>query len=290
MLSVLGSCIYVDIWAYRNIDYITSQDWAEAQCVVHGMWLSRKDRWVSGTRHHRGHYEDYYQEHFEVEVVGKPWQRIDACYYASCKAAEDDSEDTAADELDEILLGACGKAGYSFDDGAFDFVDTDRTKAILEMGLNCALSDAVPDSVFSPSPPAMPTATTLPNTAPVNGYANNGYVVNSHGQVQNGLQPSTHMFPGARLGGKESRTQSGPPCICNPTYPCWYNTKDDGTFPEVKMTVKQDPIWMYILAMVVASICWVCGLCAAIVKLCAQNCELGPLSTSSKFERAWSKL
>ena len=127
-----------------KIYHVMSQEWVPASCIVHGVWLDA--HWRAHRCHHshgrrrlHGCGSTYWQYHYEVSVLDRPnWPRTEACYYESCRAAEEHYEDDAALYMDRVLEHACERAGYEFDEGVFDFDDTDPTNYALEHGLNCA--------------------------------------------------------------------------------------------------------------------------------------------------------
>ena len=268
-------------YSYRQISYITSQEWVEGSCKVHGMWIEQ--RWTDGHTtssssfnygrrrllgRRRSSYSSgpslMWQPHFEVEVVGKDWKRADACYYDSCSADEASSGDGAADKLDEILMGACEEAGYKFDDGMFDFVDTHDTNSALQRGLNCE----APSNAGQPPPPPPPSPMLSLQTNP-------------YGQI---------LQTGAMLGGGSLRAMVGRPCKCAESYPCWYNIHNDNIlYPDVKMSHKLDPVAGYYVIFGICSIFLSAILCFGCCA-CAGQLGVGPLSSGAKFNRAWNML
>ena len=53
--------------------------------------------------------------------------------------------------LNDLVDGACSDAGYRFDEGLFDIVDTSQTRFMLREGLTCTQ----PAEGAAPPPPAV---------------------------------------------------------------------------------------------------------------------------------------
>ena len=160
---VCACCVLVaiDIWAGYNIYHIMSRDWQPVPggCVVHGAWIEMHWRQTSCGKHSCT--KQFWEYHFEVS--SKPeWPRANACWYGDCEMTSYDSWDDAAWYLNDLLKAGgravgCEVAGYEFDDGALDFVDTDPTNAHLRHGVNCHLpGEPAPAARADPASPPPP--------------------------------------------------------------------------------------------------------------------------------------
>ena len=303
------------IYSYvGEIRHKLSQNWVGTGCTVHGVWLDAHWRSSSCNHHYHGRRvlgaegagrlpgrhgcgSYYWQYHYEVSVIERPtWPRTVACYYESCRAAEENDEDDAALYLDRVLGKACERAGYDFDEGILDFGDTDPTDLALEHGLNCSTSQSSTQMPFS-------AAGSLQTNDARNVGGNCPYtddedcdepIIGSGlcGQGTDAHDCAGIRRPGAALGGGQFRT--GTPCQCDGlppfrrgsgVYPCWYNAASDGTKPNVKMSGGHDPILGDVLLLILLGIA---PACAGLVFICGVVCGVGPMSASAKFERQWS--
>lgn len=283
--ALVGGCCFiciavgVCIWSATALIAILGATWVPADCKVHGVWLEQHWRTVQNSHHH--HYgsstsqEDFWQYHFEVEVVGKSWPRADACFYDMCRSTEYNSKDDAAWWLNDALpapdsdQGACKDAGYSFDGGIMDFVDTDSTNQVLMHGVNCR---------------GETVATTGGSGAQGGGQGQ----VNVHVHVNGGGAGGGGYnagYAGAAVNGAAFRTAA--PCNCRRTYKCWYNADANNVFmPNVKMDEATDPTWYY---WVILLFFGVFPCCSFFVCVCGTVFGAGPASSGAKFDRQWSR-
>ena len=270
-ICVIGA-ISADIYALKSIWTIWSQRWVQnpGGCVVHGMWTEQHWRRVSCGRHSTCN-EDFWQYHFEVSVVGKNWPRGEACYYASCANTEYDDADHACCEssraaflaapakltsslgagwLNDLVDGACSDAGYRFDEGIFDIVDTSQTRFMLREGLTCTQP-----AEGAASPPPAPAALAPPPPPPPPAPPGGGYSSQFAGAGPGAAMPPPAP-PGSQYGYSmtpvptgptvRGRPSAGPPCQCEASYPCWFNANsNNAVYPDLKMSAETDPVWYY---------------------------------------------
>ena len=304
--------IGINGWAGYSIHRVMSQDWKPVPggCVVHGAWIEMHWRQTSCGKHTCT--KQFWEYHFEVS--SKPeWPRTDACYYGDCEMTSYDSWDDAAWYLNDLLQAegkapGCEAAGYEFDDGAMDFVDTDPTNAHLRHGVNCHRpGDPAPGAAAADpaAPPPAPPADPLDYSAQDDQYAasapppppplappaqqGGGVAVGGEGYGYQsgvlgalGLGSSSGDFPGAGVGGGPMRR--GPPCECAASYQCFYDAASPQPESSIKMSAGGDPIWGYCLLLFLFGFCPCCALC---VTLC-RKLGVGPASSGAKFERQYS--
>ncbi len=308
---VCGCCMLVaiDIWAGYSIYQIMSRDWQPVPggCVVHGAWIEM--HWRTTSCGETICDEQSWEYHFEVSSKAE-WPRTDACLYEDCSLASYASWDDAAWHLNDLLKGqgkaaGCEVAGYEFDDGLLEFVDTDPTNAHLRHGVNChrpgepapaarvdpappptpadPLSYAAQEDAYGFStqgvqpPPAPPLAAPQPSGIGGEGY---GYQTSLLGMLGGGSSPSD--FPGATVGGGPLRR--GPPCECAESYPCFFDAASAQPENSIKMSEGRDPTLGYWILLVLFGFCP----CTALCVIGCGKIGYGPTSAASRFERQFS--
>lgn len=305
--AVCCALVATNVWAGYSIYRIMSEDWQPVPggCVVHGAWIEMHWRQTSCGKHSCT--KQFWEYHFEVS--SKPeWPRADACWYGDCEMTSYDSWDDAAWYLNDLLKAGgravgCEVAGYEFDDGALDFVDTDPTNAHLRHGVNCHLpgepAPAARADPTSPPPPVDPLnygaqedeyGTPMPGVQPPppppatqqSGIGGEGYGYQSGVLGMLGVGSSADDFPGATVGGGPLRR--GPPCECASTYPCFFDAASAQPEYSIKMSEGGDPMYGYWIILFFFGLCP----CAALCVVGCGKIGFGPASAASRFERQYS--